>query len=193
MRSIVKRSITALCLLLTSPLILMVRLARVFRSEKLFLTYGSFLSLIPGTVGSYIRVAYYLGTLSKMSPDVAIGFGSFFSRSNASVGDNVSIGAYCILGSVDIENNVLIASRVSIPSGRHQHGDFESQDRSGKNAFGQIRIGQNTWVGEAAVVLNTVGKNCIVASGAVVVKEMPDNVLVAGNPASVKKQMAASG
>ena len=125
MKIAIKRFILGIAIILVMPLILLTRLTN---SKSIFSTFAAALSLIPGKIGSYIRLSYYVGTLKKISLDVYIGFGSFFSQRSAVVGHNVSIGAYCIIGNAVIKDNVLIASKVSIPSGKRQHGrafDFD--------------------------------------------------------------------
>lgn len=127
-----------------------------------------------------------------MSPDVIIGFGSFFSQSSAKIGNNVSIGAYCILGNVRIEDNVLIASRVSIPSGKYQHESPLLAKNNDNTAYTRITIGHGTWIGEGAIIIADVGKNCIIGSGSVVTRSIPDNTIAVGNPARPKEITATS-
>lgn len=52
---------------------------------------------------------------------------------------------------------------------------------------GKSRIGNKTWLGIGATVIDkiTIGSGCIVAAGAVVVSNMPDDVLICGVPAKV--------
>ena len=51
--------------------------------------------------------------------------------------------------------------------------------------IGQIRIGDDCFIGASAVVLANVsiGDNCVVGAGSVVSRSIPDNCVVAGNPA----------
>lgn len=53
------------------------------------------------------------------------------------------------------------------------------------DVFGKIKIGNNTFVGNEALILPgvTIGENCIIGTMAVVTKSVPDNSVVAGNPA----------
>mgnify|MGYP001105940830 FL=1 len=60
---------------------------------------------------------------------------------------------------------------------RQQEPDFD--------VFGKITIGDNTFIGNDAMILPgvTIGKNCIIGGMAVVTKSVPDHSVVAGNPA----------
>ena len=53
--------------------------------------------------------------------------------------------------------------------------------------FGKITIGNNTYIGETAMIMPGVkiGNNCMVAAGSVVAKSIPDNTVVGGNPAKI--------
>ena len=52
---------------------------------------------------------------------------------------------------------------------------------------GNVRVGENSFVGAGSVVREniTIGKNVIIGAGSVVVKNIPDNMKVAGNPARI--------
>lgn len=169
------------------PLILIARVGSSCGSDDFFAAFGCLLSLIPGKIGSCMRLAFYKGTLESISSDVVIGFGSFFSRRGAVVGRNVCIGGYCILGKVLLGDRVLIASRVSIPSGKRQHGDAHGREvpTAGEIIFDRVAIGNDCWVGEGAIVMADVGERSIVSAGAVVTRAMPPFRLIGGNPARV--------
>lgn len=53
--------------------------------------------------------------------------------------------------------------------------------------FGKVKIGNNVYIGNNALIMAgvTIGNNVIVAAGAVVTKSVPDNVIVGGNPAKI--------
>ncbi len=187
MKTIIKRIFLGISFLIAAPFILITRICYLINLENIFNTFGAGLSLIPGKIGSYVRVAYYIGTIKKMSPDVVIGFGSFFSRRTAEVGKNVYIGAYCIIGNVRLEDDILIASRVSIPSGKNQHGSREvSDDELDEIKIQKVKIGKQVWIGEGAIVMADVGSNSIVGSGSVVTRAIPANTVAVGNPAKPK-------
>jgi virginiamycin A acetyltransferase len=48
-----------------------------------------------------------------------------------------------------------------------------------------IRIGANSWIENAAVVMANVGAHWVVGAGSVAVSDMPDWSVVAGNPARI--------
>ena len=188
-RWLVKRSVLALAVLIVSPLIALARLERALAgSEHLFVACGQALALLPGRSGSFLRLGYYRFTLRECSTDAIVGFGSYFSHHQARLGRNVSIGAYCVLGMADIGDEVMIASRVSIPSGKRQHLDADGQITRASH-LESVSIGRSSWVGEGVIVLASVGEACIVSAGAVVLKEMPPRSLVGGNPAKVVREL----
>lgn len=53
--------------------------------------------------------------------------------------------------------------------------------------FGKIKIGDNVYIGNNALILAgvTIGSNVIIAAGAVITKSIPDNSIVGGNPAKI--------
>lgn len=106
------------------------------------------------------------------------------------IGKNVFINFDCTfldLGGITIDDNVLIAPKVSLLSEGHP---VSSEDRHSL-MVGHIHIKKNAWIGANATILPgvTIGENSIVASGAVVSKDVPDNTVVGGIPAKVIKQL----
>lgn len=111
------------------------------------------------------------------------------------IGDNVSIGNYaCITGvnSLVIEDGCLFSEHLYISD--HYHGTDPS---SGIRPLlqplftkGEVRIGENTFVGYRVSILSgtSIGKNCVVGAHSVVTKSVPDNCMVAGVPARIIKK-----
>jgi virginiamycin A acetyltransferase len=173
---------------ITGPLILFTWVGSKVGSDQIFRVMAQSLSLIPGQSGIYLRRAYYLFTLDQSSSDFSIDFGSFFSKRDAKIGHNCSIGAFCIIGKVTIGNNVRIASRVSLLSGKYQHGDAKSFDAvNDQLLYTRIHIGNNTWIGEGAIIAADLGNNCVAAAGTVVLRNVPDKYMIAGNPMKIMK------
>jgi acetyltransferase-like isoleucine patch superfamily enzyme len=106
------------------------------------------------------------------------------------IGKNVFINFDCIfldLGGIFIEDDVLIAPRVSLLSEGHPISPEERHALVPK----PIRIRRNAWIGAGATILQgvTIGENSVVAAGSVVSQDVPDNVLVGGLPAKVIKEI----
>ncbi|MDA8087045.1 MAG: acyltransferase [Nitrospiraceae bacterium] len=170
-------------LLMASPFILLSRLEEMAaHGESVFYCLANFFALFPGKVGSYLRSAFYYGALKRCDWETYIGFGTFFSHRSAEVGKNVAIGAYCIIGSASIGDNVMIASRVSILSGKHQHID-DSGQLVRSPIFEKISIGEDSWVGEGAILMDDVGEKSIISAGAVVTRKAAPNSKLMGKPA----------
>ena len=164
------------------------------RLHPVFQFFSEGLSLFPGLPGSYLRVAYYKMTLRRFSFSNYVGLGSFFAHAEASVGQHVGIGAYCILGYVDIGDHALIADRVQILSGRRQHrrdanGNLTDEGRR----FSEISIGAQCWIGAASIVMASVGRGATVMPGSVITFRIPEGAVAGSDPAKVvREQMEAS-
>ncbi|OPB98804.1 acetyltransferase [Elizabethkingia meningoseptica] len=107
---------------------------------------------------------------------------------NIKIGKNVFINFDCVfldLGGITIEDNVLIAPKVSLLSEGHP---LEPETRHALVPK-PIHIKKNAWIGAGATILQgvTIGENAVIASGAVVSKDVPDNVIVGGIPAKIIK------
>ena len=188
MRRILKNIIVYFCILLVLPCIFLAWVEKkVCEKEEIFSFFAQILSLIPGKVGSYFRVAYYMGTLDKCPAGTFIAFGSFFPHRNVVLEENVGIGAYCVIGCAHIGRDTMFASRVSVTSGKIQH--IAPDGRITRNVTLQtVVIGEKSWIGEGAIVMDDVGDECIVAAGCVVSKKIPSEALAGGNPCRILKR-----
>jgi acetyltransferase-like isoleucine patch superfamily enzyme len=107
-----------------------------------------------------------------------------------SIGKNVFINFDCTflaLGGITIEDDVLIAPKVSLVTENHP---LDPKERKGLIAK-PIHIKKNAWIGANATILPgvTIGENAVVAAGAVVSKDVPDNAIVGGIPAKFIKNV----
>ena len=190
MRQLVKRASFGLSLLLVSPLILIAWLEkRTWGGESLFTMMAHIVAPLPGRPGGYLRGAYYFGTLDRCDWETHIGFGSIFTHRGGAMGTRASMGSYCVIGHAQIGDEVMMGSRVSVPSGKRQHFDDEGRMTS-ETRYETVRIGRHTWVGEGAIIMADVGESCIISAGAVVIKEVPGRCIVGGNPAKVLKELS---
>ena len=189
LRRIVKMMVFAVALLVVLPAIVLVWLEkRLSRSEIVFGFFAQSVACLPGYPGALLRGAYYFGTLDRCSWETHVGFGSLFTHRGGSMEANASMGSYCVLGHASLGAGVIMASRVSIPSGKRQHFDDDGHF-SVAAVFEKVTLGPQTWVGEGAIILAIVGARCIVSAGAVVTKEVEAGCLVGGNPARVIKTL----
>lgn len=104
------------------------------------------------------------------------------------IGDRVFINVGTSIISVEevvIGNDVAFGAEVYLIDS-DSHG-VEGRDH--KQA--PVRVGDGTWIGARAVILQgvTIGRRVVVAAGAVVNRDVPDDCLVAGNPARVVRRL----
>jgi acetyltransferase-like isoleucine patch superfamily enzyme len=153
--------------------------------DELFLLGAQALALVPGLPGKYLRKCFYYLTLESCSLNCDIGFLSYFTDRRVTVGQHVYIGPACSIGPASIGDGALIGSRASILSGAYQHqfGPDGKLTPFEPAAQPRARVGADTWIGEAAVLMADVGSRCIVAAGSVVASPVPDGCIVGGNPA----------
>ena len=107
---------------------------------------------------------------------------------NTEIGKSVFINFDCTfldLGGITIEDNVMLAPKVSLLSEGHP---VAVNDRQTLTA-GKIHIKKNAWIGANVTILQgvTIGENAVVAAGAVVSKDVPANTVVGGIPAKIIK------
>lgn len=168
--------------LIALPFAVLVKLdRRLDEGDALFVFGGQALASVPGVLGNAARCAYYTRTLALFEKGASVHFGSYFSKRGARVQSGAGIGAYCVLGLVDIGRDVRIASRVSIVSGLHYHGNASGVGAS--DLVERVEIGAHSWIGEGATIGANVGARCVVGMGSVVVQPVPDGAAVLGNPA----------
>jgi virginiamycin A acetyltransferase len=179
MKRVLKHIVHAIAIALISPLAASERLARrLLARDVWFVAHGEALSILPGKLGYFIRNAYYFMTLRRGTMNCLISFGTYFTHSQAELGNAVYVGTRCLIGLVTIEDGVLLADHVQVLSGGRQHVSSEPM-------FTRVQIGRSTWVGSGAIVMADVGEHCIIGAGSVVTKPIPDFSVAVGNPARV--------
>ncbi len=188
MKSIIKKSFFALCALVMFPFTLMyLMLSIVVNKDSLLSSFSQLLSLIPGKLGCYLRSGFYRFVMTSCAPNVLIGFATLFSQQDTEIDEGVYIGPQCNIGKCAIGKNTLLGSGVHIMSGKGQHNfsDPDTPLREQGGTFTQVEIGEDSWLGNGALVMANVGKKCVVAAGSVVISDVPDYAIVGGNPAKV--------
>ena len=183
-----KKLTDTVCILIVIPIYFIYQvLALPGGRDGVFWSFSQMFSLLPGKTGNYLRKNFYRLTMSSCHPDCAILFGTLFSQIDTEIGKGVYIGPNCNIGKCRIESYCTIGSNVHIMSGKRQHRfddpDLPVQRQGG--VFEKVTIGEDTWIGNCALVMANIGKKCIVGAGSVVTREVPDFSIVAGNPARV--------
>ena len=115
-------------------------------------------------------------------------------------GNNVQLNDYVhivAMDSVNIGNNVLIASHVFISD--NSHGSYKGDDNDTnpnippilrEYAIAHVSIGDNTWIGEGVIIMPgvTIGKGCVIGAHSIVNKSIPDYSIAVGSPIKVVKK-----
>lgn len=184
MKTLLKKVLNILFSVFVSPIIFMNKL---IATDAMFTASAQLISLWPGKSGSYARRCLYRYIMQHCSLNCFIGFGTLFSQKNTELYDGVYIGPQCNIGSCVIGKDTLLGSGVHILSGKNQHSftDLDTPIQQQGGHFAKVHIGEDSWLGNGAIVMANVGKKCIVAAGSVVTKDVPDYSIVAGNPAVI--------
>ncbi len=109
------------------------------------------------------------------------------------IGNECDIGAHCVLtsaGGIHLAANVLIAGNCYIGGARYNIDSTEIPImKQGIYSRGPVTIGEGTWIGASATIIDgvTIGKGCVVGAGALVTKDIPDFSIAMGSPAKVIK------
>lgn len=188
MRQVLKATARLAALLAVTPAVAAYRFfAAISSTTRALPAWSQYFSLLPGTTGVYLRRAFYRCVFARCEDDCWIGFATLFSHPTVEIGHNVYIGAFCSLGDVTLEDDVIIGSHVSIMNGSRQHGtqrlDVPMREQPGE--WPRVTIGQDSWIGERVIVQADVGRHCVVGAGAVVTRPIPDYAVAVGVPAKV--------
>ena len=153
--------------------------------------WGQAFALVPGLPGKYPAEVFLLPDDSDRARcDCDIGFLSYFSDRRSEVGRGVYVGFGVSVGLASLGDGCLVGSRASIINGGWQHRSARRQaDTLRPRIRPCVRIGEETWIGEGAIVMADVGSRCIIGAGSVVSEPVPDGCLVAGNPARFLRRL----
>lgn len=111
---------------------------------------------------------------------------------NITLGANAYFNANCVVldvAPVSIGDNVLIGPAVQIYTALHPLDAAER--RSGVESGQPVVIGDDVWIGGAAVICPGVriGDRAVIGAGSVVTRDIPPGVFAAGNPCRVIREL----
>jgi virginiamycin A acetyltransferase len=187
MKTKLKNIIHILSILLVSPLIIAHILFQPLRKEGIFTSATQLLSIVPGKLGSYLRIAFNRVTMTYCDMETVIGFATLFSQSDTEIHKGVYIGPQCNIGMCSIGEDTLIASGVHIISGSKQHlfTDLNTPIQQQGGTYIKVSIGKDCWIGNGSLVFANIGDHSVIGAGSVVTKDIPAYSIAVGNPARV--------
>ncbi|MGC8801844.1 MAG: acyltransferase [Chloroflexus sp.] len=158
--------------------------------SSVYLDHGVYLHACPGGIS--------IGAESMVMKNAILHVYNFrqLPHSHISIGRRSLIGEGCILrgqGGITIGDDVYLGTLVQILAVNHVfHDTTRPISAQGITAQG-IRIGDGSWIGSGAIILDgvNIGKNAVVGAGSVVTKDIPDYCVAVGNPARVVRDLRA--
>lgn len=111
-----------------------------------------------------------------------------FNAHLITVGECANIGDHAWIrgnGELILGNHIMMGEFVVIYTQDHK---ISGLDYDGI-VIGNVKIGNNVWIGGRVIILKGVeiGDNVVIGAGSVVTRDVPDYAIVAGNPAKVIK------
>lgn len=127
--------------------------------------------------------------LDRCGKEVNIERNVFLSSGRGiSIGDRSGIGLNArVAGPLSIGDDVMMGPNVMIFTQNHRNDDLSIPMRLQTAPKQKVTIGNDVWIGAAAIILPgvTIGNGVIIGAGAIVTKDVPDYAVVGGNPAKV--------
>jgi acetyltransferase-like isoleucine patch superfamily enzyme len=153
-----------------------------------YLDHGSYLHACPGGIS--------IGAGSFVMKNAILHVYNFRDLPHAgiTIGARSLIGEACILrgqGGITIGDDVYLGTLVQILAVNHIFSDPQRPiSHQGITAQG-ISIGDGSWIGSGAIILDgvTIGRNVVIGAGAVVTKDVPDYGIAVGNPARIVRNL----
>ena len=142
--------------------------------------------------GESISLGNYANVIATSDKKVRLTVWSNFGEKG-----RIKIGDYCLICPgvrIGAATEIVIGDSCMMAQGSYitdsdWHGLYDRSQPVGQTAA--VRIGNNVWIGDSAIVCKgvTIGDNSIIGAGSIVTKDIPSDVIAAGNPAIVIKKL----
>jgi len=142
--------------------------------------------------GENISLGNYANVIATSDKKVRLTVWSNFGEKG-----RIKIGDYCLICPgvrIGAATEIVIGDSCMMAQGScvtdsDWHGLYDRSQPVGQTEA--VRIGNNVWIGDSAIVCKgvTIGDNSIIGAGSIVTKDIPTDVIVAGNPAVVIKKL----
>lgn len=152
--------------------------------EKGSLIFGKNVTIVSGlmvnplgrNIRSFVRIDE--GAIVKIGDNVGISNVCIWAKDKIYIGDNVKIGADCLILDSDMHSLNYMQRR-----------NYTTDAVNAK--IREVIIGDDVFIGTRSIINKGVciGKRSIVASGSVVTKSVPENEIWGGNPAKFIKKI----
>jgi len=142
--------------------------------------------------GESISLGNYANVIATSDKKVRLTVWSNFGEKG-----RIKIGDYCLICPgvrIGAATEIVIGDSCMMAQGSYitdsdWHGLYDRSQPVGQTAA--VRIGNNVWIGDSAIVCKgvTIGDNSVIGAGSIVTKDIPPDVIAAGNPAVVIKKL----
>lgn len=164
----------------------------LFRSRCESAGHSLYLERVPYIIGD---TKIYVGDHVSISGALSIKSGRFFDDPTLIIGSHTFIGNGCtftVNRRVEIGEHCNIAGGTTIADSDGHPTDSERRaDHADLHAdeVGEIKIGNNVWIGRDVQILKgvTIGDRAIIGAGSVVISDVPEDMTAMGSPARLIK------
>ncbi|MEW6587008.1 MAG: acyltransferase [Nitrospirota bacterium] len=147
-------------------------------------------------MAAYTDLTRIIGYVKQHYPGLEQGLREedyLYTNAEVSIGDLTSFGRCCFItavNSIRIGKAVIFSDRVYVSDTQHRYDNPDVPVIfQGMTQNGSVEIGDHSWIGIGAVVLNArIGRHCVIGANAVVISDIPDYTVAVGSPARPVKQ-----
>tara|TARA_R110002096_G_scaffold350395_2_gene543451 strand:- start:22566 stop:23276 length:711 start_codon:yes stop_codon:yes gene_type:complete len=164
----------------------------LFRSRCETAGHSLYLERVPYIIGD---TKIHVGDNVSISGALSIKSGRFFDDPQLIIGSNTFIGNGCtftVNRRVEIGEHCNIAGGTTIADSDGHPTDSDRRaehDELSSEEVGDIKIGNNVWIGRDVQILKgvTIGDRAIIGAGSVVISDVPADMTAMGSPARLIK------